>query len=222
MTSVLQTGEFRCHYKTTSLARDRRGAQLGARRRRRVAGAGRPKEKCYGVSLKGQNDCAAGAGTTCAATSKVDYQGNAWKLVDQGHLRHHQDSVRSGLADADQAPGLTRAPRRKPVRSAGFRAGRIGDQGRSHDDALRSTTFCLRNARAGRRRRSQARARRRHPRGPSPGGFFRNSRRELHGRRRSAASSAAPHPRRLSAVDPRRRPFDRRHRAARPRRISRG
>jgi uncharacterized membrane protein len=42
------------------------------------------KEKCYGVSLKGQNDCAAGAGTTCAATSKVDYQGNAWRLVAKG------------------------------------------------------------------------------------------------------------------------------------------
>jgi len=42
------------------------------------------KEKCYGVALKGQNDCAAGAGTTCAATSKVDYQGDAWKLVDKG------------------------------------------------------------------------------------------------------------------------------------------
>jgi uncharacterized membrane protein len=42
------------------------------------------KEKCYGIALKGQNDCAAGAGTTCAATSKVDYQGNAWKLVNQG------------------------------------------------------------------------------------------------------------------------------------------
>ena len=42
------------------------------------------KEKCYGVALKGQNDCAAGAGTTCAGTSKVDYQGNAWKLVDKG------------------------------------------------------------------------------------------------------------------------------------------
>ena len=40
------------------------------------------KEKCFGVALKGQNDCAAGAGTTCAATSKVDYQGNSWKLVD--------------------------------------------------------------------------------------------------------------------------------------------
>jgi uncharacterized membrane protein len=42
------------------------------------------KEKCYGVSLKGKNDCAAGAGTTCAGTSKVDYQGNAWKAVPAG------------------------------------------------------------------------------------------------------------------------------------------
>lgn len=42
------------------------------------------KEKCFGVSLAGQNDCAAGAGTTCAATSKVDYQGNAWKYVPAG------------------------------------------------------------------------------------------------------------------------------------------
>lgn len=42
------------------------------------------KEKCYGVALKGQNDCAAGAGTTCAGTSKVDYQANAWKLVPAG------------------------------------------------------------------------------------------------------------------------------------------
>lgn len=42
------------------------------------------KEKCYGVALAGQNDCAAGPGTTCAGTSVVDYQGNAWKLVDVG------------------------------------------------------------------------------------------------------------------------------------------
>lgn len=41
-------------------------------------------EKCYGVSLAGKNDCAAGPGTTCAGTSKVDYQGNAWKLVPKG------------------------------------------------------------------------------------------------------------------------------------------
>jgi len=42
------------------------------------------KEKCYGVALKGQNDCKAGAGTSCAGSSKVDYQGNAWKLVPAG------------------------------------------------------------------------------------------------------------------------------------------
>lgn len=41
-------------------------------------------EKCYGVSLAGKNDCAAGPGTTCAATSKVDYQANAWTLVPKG------------------------------------------------------------------------------------------------------------------------------------------
>ena len=42
------------------------------------------KEKCYGISLAGQNDCAAGPGTTCAGTSTVDYQGNAWTLVPAG------------------------------------------------------------------------------------------------------------------------------------------
>jgi uncharacterized membrane protein len=42
------------------------------------------KDKCYGISLAGQNDCAAGPGTSCAGTSKTDYQGNAWKLVPKG------------------------------------------------------------------------------------------------------------------------------------------
>ena len=42
------------------------------------------KVKCYGVSLAGQNDCKAGPGTTCAGSSTVDYQGNAWKLVPTG------------------------------------------------------------------------------------------------------------------------------------------
>lgn len=43
-----------------------------------------PMEKCFGVSLAGQNDCAAGPGTSCAGTSTVDYQGNAWTLVPAG------------------------------------------------------------------------------------------------------------------------------------------
>jgi uncharacterized membrane protein len=42
------------------------------------------KEKCYGVALKGQNDCAAGPGTTCQGTSTVDFQGNAWKFTLAG------------------------------------------------------------------------------------------------------------------------------------------
>ena len=41
-------------------------------------------EKCYGVSMAGKNDCAAGPGTTCAGTAKSDYQGNAWKSVAKG------------------------------------------------------------------------------------------------------------------------------------------
>jgi uncharacterized membrane protein len=45
------------------------------------------KERCYGVSLAGKNDCAAGPGTSCAGTSKVNYQGNAWKYVKAGECK---------------------------------------------------------------------------------------------------------------------------------------
>jgi uncharacterized membrane protein len=41
-------------------------------------------DKCFGVALKADNDCAAGAGTTCAGTAVADYQGNAWKYVPRG------------------------------------------------------------------------------------------------------------------------------------------
>jgi len=49
-----------------------------------VAAEGAAKEKCYGIALKAKNDCAAGPGTTCASTSKVDYQGDAWKYAPKG------------------------------------------------------------------------------------------------------------------------------------------
>lgn len=42
------------------------------------------KEKCFGVAEAGQNGCAAGPGTSCAGTSTVNFQGNAWTLVDEG------------------------------------------------------------------------------------------------------------------------------------------
>jgi uncharacterized membrane protein len=42
------------------------------------------KEQCYGIALAGQNDCAGGPGTSCAGSSKKDYQGTDWKLVPAG------------------------------------------------------------------------------------------------------------------------------------------
>ena len=47
-------------------------------------GADKQMEKCFGVAMKGKNDCAAGAGTTCAGTAVKDHQGNAWKHVPKG------------------------------------------------------------------------------------------------------------------------------------------
>ena len=57
---------------------------LGALAAAAPAQAESKNEKCFGVALKGANDCAAGAGTTCAGTSAVDYQGNSWKFVPTG------------------------------------------------------------------------------------------------------------------------------------------
>jgi uncharacterized membrane protein len=59
--------------------------------------AAQAKEKCYGISLAGQNDCAAGPGTTCAGTSTMDYQGNAWKLVPAGDCMKY--GVEESMAD---------------------------------------------------------------------------------------------------------------------------
>ncbi|GAB4065508.1 DUF2282 domain-containing protein [Ancylobacter sonchi] len=63
------------------------------------------KEKCYGVALKGQNDCAAGPGTTCAGTSKIDYQKNAWKLVPAGSCMTMKTP--KGMGSLKQGPAPT-------------------------------------------------------------------------------------------------------------------
>ena len=70
-------------------------------------------EKCYGVSLAGENDCAAGPGTTCAGTSTVDYQGNAWTLVPAGTCETMEvpgDRMGASLAtlEAEGFDGLAR------------------------------------------------------------------------------------------------------------------
>jgi uncharacterized membrane protein len=64
------------------------------------------KEKCYGVALAGQNGCAAGPGTSCAGTSTVDYQGNAWSLVASGTC---VDIVLPALADGTARVGSKEA-----------------------------------------------------------------------------------------------------------------
>lgn len=47
----------------------------------KIAGRG---EKCYGISLAGQNDCKAGPGTSCQGTAANDFQGNAFSMTPKG------------------------------------------------------------------------------------------------------------------------------------------
>ena len=65
------------------------------------------KEKCFGVAMKGKNDCAAGAGTTCAGTSSIDYQGNSWKFVPKG-------TCEAMKVPGDRAGSLTALDRDRP------------------------------------------------------------------------------------------------------------
>ena len=58
------------------------------------------KDKCFGIALKGDNDCAAGPGTTCAGTSTADYQGNSWKYVAKGTC----DTVKTPLGKGSLQP----------------------------------------------------------------------------------------------------------------------
>ncbi len=70
---------------TLALAALASGAAIAQDKAQDKAMDGKPAmEKCFGVSMAGKNDCAAGPGTTCAGTSKTDYQGNAWKYVPAG------------------------------------------------------------------------------------------------------------------------------------------
>ena len=62
------------------------------------------KEKCYGIALAGKNDCAAGPGTSCAGTSKVDYQGNAWKYVDKNTCEAKGGSLKAKAGNKKPVP----------------------------------------------------------------------------------------------------------------------
>lgn len=62
------------------------------------------KEKCFGVAKAGQNDCAAGPGTSCHGTSSVDYQGNAWKYVEKGACVKMGGSLTAKKGNAKPVP----------------------------------------------------------------------------------------------------------------------
>jgi uncharacterized membrane protein len=66
------------------------------------------QEKCYGISLAGENDCAAGPGTTCAGTSTVDYQGNAWTLVEAGTCEQYSTDAEGEFKLPAMADGTPR------------------------------------------------------------------------------------------------------------------
>ncbi len=69
-----------------------------------AASAAGAKEKCFGVSLAGKNDCAAGPGTSCAGTSTINYQGNAWKYVDKGSCKKMGGTLNAHKGNAKPVP----------------------------------------------------------------------------------------------------------------------
>jgi uncharacterized membrane protein len=77
LTAVALAGAFTAALSVASTPADAQGA----------------REKCYGISMKAKNDCAAGAGTTCAGTSKVDFQGNAWTYVPAGECAKYSSKM---------------------------------------------------------------------------------------------------------------------------------
>ena len=91
-------------FKTTVLSAAGALVALAAVAATPAAAAEGTKDKCYGVSLAGKNDCAAGPGTTCAGTSKVDYQGNAWKHIKAADCKTLGGSLSARKGNAKPVP----------------------------------------------------------------------------------------------------------------------
>jgi len=80
------------------------------------------QEKCFGISLAGENDCAAGPGTSCAGSSVVDHQGNAWTFVPAGTCGDIDlpDGRMAASLDALEAAGYAGINRDLPADDAGL------------------------------------------------------------------------------------------------------
>lgn len=54
------------------------------------------KEKCFGVSMAGKNDCASAGNNSCAGTSKADFDKSAWKYVAKGTCASMEVTLKDG------------------------------------------------------------------------------------------------------------------------------
>lgn len=54
------------------------------------------KEKCYGISAAGKNDCAATGNNSCAGTAKSDHEKGAWKFVAKGTCETTEVTLKDG------------------------------------------------------------------------------------------------------------------------------
>ena len=94
-------------------------------------------DKCYGVSLAGKNDCAAGAGTTCAGTSDRGLRSSCLEIRRQGHLRKHDDAQGPRLADPDVIRvRFGRSARLRRSGGAVFMSDRLADRSFSRGRAV--------------------------------------------------------------------------------------
>jgi len=55
------------------------------------------KEKCYGISMAGKNDCAATGHNSCAGQSKADFDKGAWKYVAKGTCMNMEVTLKDGM-----------------------------------------------------------------------------------------------------------------------------
>ena len=55
------------------------------------------KEKCYGISTAGHNDCASTGNNSCAGTTKAGYDKGAWKYVPKGTCVTTEATLKSGM-----------------------------------------------------------------------------------------------------------------------------
>ncbi|WP_297731942.1 DUF2282 domain-containing protein [uncultured Maricaulis sp.] len=91
--------------RTTALAVSALALSLsGAAAQASISTTAEEMEQCYGIALAGENDCAAGPGTSCAGTSTVDYQGNAWTYVPEGTCESIQTPYGTGSLTPIERP----------------------------------------------------------------------------------------------------------------------